>query len=72
MERYLTWWVVLSCGLMGLVQGMPAPAGTTSSSVAPTSTSASANSPTATPSPPAASQPASSTPTTYSLAKFLI
>src|SRR5271170_7917691 len=64
MERYLTWWVVLSCGLMGLVQGMPAPAGTTSSSVAPMSTRASANSPTATPSPPAASQPASSTPTT--------
>ena len=72
MERYLTWWVVLSCGLMGLVQGMPAPEETKSSSVAPTSTSASANSPTATTSPSAASQPASSTPSTYSLKRCLI
>jgi hypothetical protein len=72
MERYLTWWVLLGCGLMGLVQGMPAPEATTSSSVAPTSTSAAANGPTATTSPSAASQPASSTPTTYSLKPSLI
>jgi hypothetical protein len=72
MERYLTWWVALSCGLMGLVHGMPAPAETTSSSVAPTSTSGAANSPTAATSPSAASQPASSTPSTYSLKQSLI
>ena len=72
MERYLTWWVVLSCGLMGLVQGMPAAEATTNSSVAPTSTSAPANSPIATPSPSAASQSASSTPSTYSLKQSLI
>jgi len=75
MERYLTWWVVLSCSLMGLVPvvpGMPAPEETTSSSVAPTNTSGPENSPIATSSQSAASQPASSTPTTYSLAKFLI
>jgi hypothetical protein len=72
MERYLKWWVVLTFGLMGLVEGLPAPEDATSTSGAPTSTSAAASSPTATSSPSAASQPASSTPTTYSFGQSLI
>jgi len=71
MERYLTWGMVLICGLMGLVEGLPAPEDT-SSSGGPTSTSDAANSSAPASSPSASSQPASSTPTTYFLRQSLI